>query len=389
MKWIKLLWNINNPEGCRQAVRISYQRHLRVARARSKPGDNLSPHHFGLYGALSARYKKRGLPVTEGIIRAELIPFLLMSEPDASEALAEYVVYREYAYEADVRWLSKLINEALRTASSLEELLRTKIPEDAICQVAWRDLLDPDVKKRLDDETGKLTLAALDENAVTQLKRGEQYSNAGRYPEAIDAFLQALRIKPDYAEAHFNMGLVFEKSGRHQEAITALKQALRIKPYYAQAHFNLGVVYEGLTHHQEAIAAYKQAFGIQPDFAEAHYALSVVCRDLGRYQEAVDALRKFLCIRPDHVEAHVMLGTTYSQLGRHQEAIAALKQALHIQPDFIQAHAALGTAYVALGDRNSALNEYRALKNLNQELADQLLNLICDGGNRTQKAAQR
>ena len=46
---------------------------------------------------------------------------------------------------------------------------------------------------------------------------------------------QALRIKPDYAEAHYNLGVALAQAGRIPEAIEHLQQALRIKPDYAQA----------------------------------------------------------------------------------------------------------------------------------------------------------
>jgi tetratricopeptide (TPR) repeat protein len=41
---------------------------------------------------------------------------------------------------------------------------------------------------------------------------------------------QALRIKPDYAEAHTNLGITLGQAGRIPEAIEHLERALRIKP---------------------------------------------------------------------------------------------------------------------------------------------------------------
>ena len=46
---------------------------------------------------------------------------------------------------------------------------------------------------------------------------------------------QALRLKPDYVEAHCNLGVALEQAGRLQDAIGHYEQALQIKPDCAQA----------------------------------------------------------------------------------------------------------------------------------------------------------
>jgi len=58
---------------------------------------------------------------------------------------------------------------------------------------------------------------------------------AGRIQEAIRHYEQALRIKPDFADAHYNLGNALEKAGPVPEAIQHYKQALRIKPDFTQA----------------------------------------------------------------------------------------------------------------------------------------------------------
>jgi tetratricopeptide (TPR) repeat protein len=64
---------------------------------------------------------------------------------------------------------------------------------------------------------------------------GNALLRTGNAQEAIGHYEQALRITPDFAEAHFNLGLALEKVGRVQEAIGHYEQALRIKPDFVQA----------------------------------------------------------------------------------------------------------------------------------------------------------
>ena len=53
------------------------------------------------------------------------------------------------------------------------------------------------------------------------------------------AFEQALKIKPDYADAHCNMAVALAKMGRVDEAIAHLETALRINPGLTAARNNL------------------------------------------------------------------------------------------------------------------------------------------------------
>ena len=93
-----------------------------------------------------------------------------------------------------------------------------------------------------------------------------------RYDEAV-VFEEAVRAKPDDAEAHYNLGMAYLKLWRNGAAIKEYKQAIRIKPDFVEAYCNLGMAYWRIERYDEAIAALKQAINIRPNYAEAHYNL--------------------------------------------------------------------------------------------------------------------
>ena len=43
-------------------------------------------------------------------------------------------------------------------------------------------------------------------------------------------YREAIRLKPDYAEAHNNLGIALMAQGKHDEAIVAYREAIRLKP---------------------------------------------------------------------------------------------------------------------------------------------------------------
>jgi len=139
-------------EGCREAMRESYQKHVQLARAGQISFFDQSPHSLGLYGALGSRYRAWGRPINEAIIWSELTPFLLMKESDGIEALVEYVVFQERPNEARTGWLRDRINLSFRSHHEGSVIAATSIA--LMNGVAWSDLLEPAVLKLIEDEAG-------------------------------------------------------------------------------------------------------------------------------------------------------------------------------------------------------------------------------------------
>ena len=52
---------------------------------------------------------------------------------------------------------------------------------------------------------------------------------------------RAIRLRPDYAEAYNNRGLVKNTVKQHKEALADFDEAIRLKPDYAVAYDNRGV----------------------------------------------------------------------------------------------------------------------------------------------------
>lgn len=73
--------------------------------------------------------------------------------------------------------------------------------------------------------------------------QGVALDNLKQYEEAIEAYRQVLRRKPDYADAWYNLGICYGNLKKYGLAILAYEEAVRIEPEKAGAWFNLGVAY--------------------------------------------------------------------------------------------------------------------------------------------------
>ena len=84
--------------------------------------------------------------------------------------------------------------------------------------------------------------------------------------EAIRQFQEALRLKPDSAQAHYNLGVALAKKGQMDEAISQYQEAVRLKPDFAEARNNLDYL---LTEHPKALGAMANTLDGQGKYEEA------------------------------------------------------------------------------------------------------------------------
>ena len=61
----------------------------------------------------------------------------------------------------------------------------------------------------------------------------------GKFAEAMLQYQESLRIKPNEAKIHNNMGVLLARQGKMGSAIAQFREALQIDPLYAEARGNL------------------------------------------------------------------------------------------------------------------------------------------------------
>ncbi len=212
--------------------------------------------------------------------------------------------------------------------------------------------------------------------ALAYYNIGYCYDELGNFSKSVEAYKQVIRINPNNNEAHNNLGIAYGELGLYKDAIESFKQAIRIDPDDDVNHYNLGYAYGELGNYTKAIEFYKQAIRINPDYVGAYCNLGIAYYELGFYKDAMEAYKQAIRIDPDDAVTHYNLGVSYYELGFYKDAIEAYKQAIHIAPEYATAHNNLGNSYVLIGDRNLALNEYKILKELDINLANELFDFI-------------
>jgi protein O-mannosyl-transferase len=202
----------------------------------------------------------------------------------------------------------------------------------------------------------------------TQNPRGyNNYGNAmyyqGHMEKAIEQYMTALRIKPDFANARNNLGSAIYKQGDTKEAVYHYLVALRLKPDFEKAHNNIGVAFNELGRTEKAINHYLLALRKKPDYEEAQYNLGLALKKQGRMDEAIEHFLDALRINPYNEKTHTDLGIALYRKGRFLEAFNHFSEALKIKDDFDKAHYNLGLALYNQGRKTEGIKHYmKALK---------------------------
>ncbi len=193
------------------------------------------------------------------------------------------------------------------------------------------------------------------DNHVALHLLGVSFIQQGRPINGIPLIERALLLKPDYADARFNLGCALQGLDRLDEAIAHYNAALAINPDHAGAHLNLGNALQALNFQAEAIAHYQRTLALTPGHADAYNNWGNSLQALNRHDEAIVCYEKALALRAEHAEAHNNLGNSLSALNRYEEAIARYERALALKPAYAEAQSNLGYAMYALNRFDEAL----------------------------------
>jgi tetratricopeptide (TPR) repeat protein len=165
--------------------------------------------------------------------------------------------------------------------------------------------------------------------------QGVEHFDAGRYEEALEAFLAAVVLNPRDPDALFDVGATYERLGRPLEASAAFRSVVELRPASAKARAPLLVARGG-----------GAVLGRGRD-ARVTAELSDMERDLGSV-EGYDRL--------------LNVGHAYRMKGWYRKAVAAYALAARKRPRDAQALYYVGLTYYSMNQYYRALDWYgRAL----------------------------
>jgi len=201
----------------------------------------------------------------------------------------------------------------------------------------------------------------------------------GEKEAALAYFAQAVRDRPDDAEAWYFLGLVLFKLGRHPEAIGPLRRSAELLPA-EDALIKLAMAQGQTGDMAGCLATLEEAARKLPGSAGVRAYLGTTLRSLDRVEEALEAYREALERDHEHVPALWGMGLALGMRERWPEGMAALRRAIELEPDFPPPHFHLGVLAWAASEPAETRRQEAVLRDLAPSYADRLAEIMATQG---------
>jgi tetratricopeptide (TPR) repeat protein len=149
-----------------------------------------------------------------------------------------------------------------------------------------------------------------------------------QYMEAVQAFNEAVKLRPDYADGYTNVGLTEIVWEKYDSARKAINKALALDPNSARATYYDGLLQRRAGNSEKEIADFKKVVEKFPESRDARRELGITYYQKNNNQAALEQFQELQRIDPDDVAAHYNLSILYRRMGRKDEA--AEQQAMFI-----------------------------------------------------------
>jgi tetratricopeptide (TPR) repeat protein len=221
----------------------------------------------------------------------------------------------------------------------VEQLVTTPHDPDWITELA---------AVRLDQGRTGEALALVDEaerlGGTTALRaqlNGLAQTAAGRLDLAEPEFRTAIRLKPDFASAHYFLARLLYTCNHFDEAIQESKAAIALSPGMVRAYENVGLSYEGEEREQEAEYWYLEAIRRETTSSKTEWPmldLAILLMHNGRLPEAKQYLTQALAINPANPQAVLQTGILLEKTGDAPGALRQFRNSIQLNPALASAY---------------------------------------------------
>lgn len=208
-------------------------------------------------------------------------------------------------------------------------------------------------------------------------QQAKTYLDKGDYDGALKAIGAILDLSPDDPVALYNAGILYYRLNMLREAAFYLNSAVEKRPDYVQAHLQLGLVFQAALAFEQAENEFKKVLQIEGEGKEANIAklrLGIIKEEeafvkilmdanrfmrMGNFVKAQQELEDIISFTPNNHIAHFQLSIVLEKMDRREDALNELKRSVEIKPDYAIAYLIMARLYEEDNFFSEAKNAYR------------------------------
>ena len=160
--------------------------------------------------------------------------------------------------------------------------------------------------------------------------RAEAHRQRQADDQAIAEYRHAIELKPDAAELHRSLGLIYLLNNAYDEAAQALEKALDLDGANPRSLYVTGRLFVARQQHAESIPYLETALQLDPNLVEARPSLGRAYLRVGRAEEAAAQLEQAL-ILDYYGDIHYSLFQAHRRLGNMERARQALAKSTEMR----------------------------------------------------------
>jgi len=171
-------------------------------------------------------------------------------------------------------------------------------------------------------------VAKLPKSADAHSALADLYDSIDRGRDALKHVEAAalLTVPAGKAPLYLRLADLHHRYLEYERVIDPLVKRVRLVPNDARAHTDLGLAYTRIGRTSDALTELVMASILGPDDADALAAIGQIHFDAGRYAAAETVLRRAIAAMPALAQPHYVLGQTLARLGRESQSRAELAE---------------------------------------------------------------
>lgn len=186
----------------------------------------------------------------------------------------------------------------------------------------------------------------------------ELYQEKRYLKKALEvAIICANQFREEY-KVHLLVGNCFTALKLYKNAIEPYLNAIKINPQITSSYNNIGVAYKELEEYDNAKAMYEKVLAINPNDSAVHNNLGNLLRNLEDFEGAVSHLLESIKINPTYADAYSNLGAVYKEQKMYDKAEGYYRKALELSPNHTNANFDLALIELTNGEYQSGWRRY-------------------------------